>query len=443
MRRAAETRDMDTKMLKDHFIKAQVALFSRLSIRCWIAKYLIIIFCLDLSVPLKAQERVRTSAGRLPIESFLNPEAFFRIGPLQEAVTGTAGVQYTDNADLTNTNKVSRFRIFQGLNLDTVWLLSHYNKLELIFGGQLNEDFLGNGKNQLNGSISASGIQFQFAISNFQVRLFEDFSYVQNPTTNPAATNTTNLNSLTNTIGAAIDADLGIAILSLSGDYTYNNQSGSNAQGQTNSSTTGTRNSFRVGPALTFQWSQNIQYGINASLSRTNGSGGENGSGTSNVSSLSVGPFIKGKLSRFTDFNLAGGALLVNATPSVPTSYYFNGVLRHQLNRNWQIILSGSHDLVFTTGTNLTEENTVAIGTQMNLTRFITFTVSPLINFGDVKNGVNSGNFTQYGIEAGLGWKPHRRWSTGLIYYFIRRNGTSASDSYIQNTVTLQVNYRF
>jgi hypothetical protein len=431
---------MDTKMLKDRFIKAQVA---RLLARCWIAKYLIIIFCLALSVPLKAQERVRTSAGRLPIESFLNPEPFFRIGPLQEAVTGTAGVQYTDNADLTNTNKVSRFRIFQGLDLDTIWLLSHFNRLELNFAGQLNEDFLGNGKDQLNGSISASGIQFQFAISNFQVRLFDAFSYVQNPATNPTATNTTYLNSLTNTIGAAVDADLGIVILSLLGDYTYNNQSGSNAQGQTNPSTTGTRNSFRVGPALTFQWSQNIQYGIDANFTRTTGSGGGSGTSSSNVTSFSVGPFIKGNLSRFTDFNLAGGPLLVNATPSVPTSYYFNGVLRHQLNRNWQIILSGSHDLVFTTGTNLTEENTVTIGTQMNLTRFITLTVSPLVNFGNTKSGTNTGNFTQYGIKAGLGWKPHRRWSTGLIYDFIRRNGTSASDSYIQNTVTLQVNYRF
>jgi opacity protein-like surface antigen len=144
-----------------------------------------------------------------------------------------------------------------------------------------------------------------------------------------------------------------------------------------------------------------------------------------------------------TDFNLAGGALLVRATPSVPTSYFFSGVLRHQLTRNWQLILSGSHDLIFTTGTNLTEENIVGVGTQMNLTRFITFTASPFVNFGDVKSGANSGNFTQYGIVAGLGWKPHRRWSTRLTYDFVRRNGTTASDSYIQNTVTLQVSYRF
>ena len=77
-----------------------------------------------------------------------------------------------------------------------------------------------------------------------RVRLYDPFSYIQNPTTDPTATNTANLNSLTNTIGAVVDTDLNIAILSLSADYTYNNQSGTNVQGQTNPTTTGTRETF-------------------------------------------------------------------------------------------------------------------------------------------------------------------------------------------------------
>jgi hypothetical protein len=79
----------------------------------------------------------------------------------------------------------------------------------------------------------------------------------------------------------------------------------------------------------------------------------------------------------------------------------------------------------------------------MNVTRFIRFTASPSVNFGDVKSGANPGNFTQYGFETGLGWKPLKHWYTGLTYNFIRRNGTAASNNYMQNTVAFQIGYRF
>jgi hypothetical protein len=395
--------------------------------------------------PLSAQERVRTAAGPLAIESFKRkPEVTFRLGPFDGELSGSAGFNYTDNADLTNTGKVSGFSLYQSMSLDATWVLSHLSQLEIVFGGNVTENFYGNGQNNVTVGIPPGKIELQFPISDLMVRLFDGFSYVQNPTSNPAATNTANLYSLTNTIGAAVDADLGIAILSFSGDYTYNNQNGSNVQGQTNPATTGTRNTLRLGSDLTFRLSPQIVYGISTVLTRSTGSGGGTGTSSGNVTSFNVGPFIHGRLSRVTDFNLAGGAILVHATPSEPPGYYFSGVLLHQLSRHWQLILSVWHDLVFTTGTTgLTEESTFRAATQINLTRFITFTAAPLVNFGDVKSGPNSGSFTQYGFETGLGWNPRKHWYTGLTYNFIRRNGTSASDSYIQNSVAFELGYRF
>jgi hypothetical protein len=393
---------------------------------------------------LRAQERVRTAAGRLEIQSFKNPEAFFRIGPLQEVLTGGVGIQYTDNSQLTNTNKISRLRFYEGLNLDTIWIISHLNQLQFNFAGQLNEDFYGNGRTRINIGIAPDSlVQFQFAISNVRVRLFDRFSYVQDPSTNPTATNTAYLNSLTNTVGTVIDTDLNLAILSLAADYTYNNQSGSTASGVTNPTTSGTRNTFRVGPDLTFRWSPQIFYGINTVWSRTTGTSTQSSGGSSNVNSFSAGPFIRGKLSRLTDFDLSGGVNYFRTKPSVPLGYYFAGVIRHQLTKFWQIIFDASHDTIFTTGTNLTEETIFRLGTQLNLTRFITFTGSPFVGFGDEKTGTTPGNFTQYGGELDLSWQPHRRWITTLSYNLTRRNGVSATDSYIQNLVSFQVSYRF
>ena len=166
------------------------------------------------------------------IESFRrSPEAFFYLGPFQEELIGSAGVQYTDNVNLAATNKISDLSFTQALNLNTTWVISHLNQLQFNFGGQLIENFYGNGRNQVNFAIAPdSMIEFKFAISDLQVRLYDQFSYVQNPTSDPTRTNTANLNSLTNTIGAVVDTDLNIAVLSFSADYTYNNQSGTNAQ---------------------------------------------------------------------------------------------------------------------------------------------------------------------------------------------------------------------
>jgi hypothetical protein len=407
----------------------------------------ILSFVLVLSV--RAQERVRTSEGPPLIAAYSrSPEAFFYFGPFQEVLAGSASVNYTDNVDLTAANKISDLSFTEGLTLNTTWVISHLNQLEFSFGGQVIEHFYGNGRSQLNFAVAPnSKIEFKFDVSDFRFRFYDKFSYSQDPTTDPTATNTANLNSLTNTIGAAVDADLNIAELTLGADYTYNNQSGTNSQGQNTANTTGERQSFRVGPSLTFRLSPEIVYGLNIEATRSTGAG------AANVNSLSFGPFMNGKLTREFEFDVAGGGTIVDTKPAIPPGYFFSADVRYQINRHWQVLFSGSHDLIFTTGTGLTEENLFKLGTQLNLTRHTTISVSPFVNFGDVKTtGVNSGgvaagSYTQLGFEAGFGWTPRKRWTTSLTYdYFRRESGTgaaSANNSYIQNTLSLSIGYSF
>jgi hypothetical protein len=414
--------------------------------------------CLVPITASQAQERIRTAAAQLEIESFRKPETFIRIGPLQEELSAWTGIEFTDNSNIVQTGKVSRFSFLEGINLNTTWALSHINQLQFNFGGTLREDFFGNGKSFVNFSIAPDSLlQFKFAVSDVQVRLYDHFSYTQDPSTDPTAANTTYLNNLTNVLGAEVKKDLNWAILSLSGDYTYNNQSGQNAQGVTNAGSTGTRNSFRVGSSVAFRWSPTLLYGLETSLSRSTGSttttqGTIGGSG--NVNSLNVGPFIRGQLSRLTDIDLGFGATLLDAKPSVAPTFYVSAVLRHQFNRNFQVILSGSHDLIFTTGTDITEEYVFRAATQFNLTRFITFTAAPSLLLGDSRNGnvsnqVNfqngfiAGNFKQYAIETSLAWKARRHLTAAVTYDFTRRDAEAPGGSYSQNTISFQINYVF
>ena len=436
-------------MLRDHRTISRVTRF-RHFLRACPATISSFILCLILITSLRAQEPVRTSALRLRIQSFRqNPEAFFYLGPFQEVLIGSAGVQYTDNVDLAPTNKISDLSYIESLNLNTTWVISHLNQLVFNFGGQVIENFYGNGQNQVTYAITPNSmLELKFIVSDYQVRLYDQFSYVQNPTTNPTATNTANLNSFTNTIGAVIDKDFSLAVLSLTADYTYNTQSGQNVQGENNPTTSGTRETFRIGSNLTFRWTPTILYGINTVATRSTGLN------TANVNSLNFGPFINGKLNRSLEFDLSGGLSVVETTPSEPLGYYLNVALRYPINRHLQILASGSHDLVFTNGTNLTEETVLRAGTLMNLTRLISFSLTPFVNFGDVKtatvgSGATTGPYTQLGITASLSWQPRRRWTTTLSYDYVRRESSSAvqagaaSDSYIQNTLSLQIGYTF
>jgi hypothetical protein len=404
---------------------------------------------------LRAQERVRSVAEAPLIQAYRRTaEAFFYLGPFQESLQAAAAVQYTDNVDLSEHNKISDLSFSQALSLDTTWTISHLNQLQFAFGGELIEHFYGNGRNQTTFAVDPnSKLQFKFEFSNFKVTLYDDFSYTQNPTTDPTATNTANLNSLTNTIGMAVDTDLNIAILTLSGDVTYNNQSGTDVNNQTTADTTGSRESFRFGSALGFQLSPDITYGFNTTATRSTGSH------SANVNSLSFGPFIHGKLTRDFQFDFEVGGTLVDTKPPVQPSYYFTAAIRYRLNKHWQLFLSGSHELIFTTGTNLTEQNEFGLGTQLDLTHTIALSVAPFVNFGDVKTTevgsanntpANQGSYTQFGIDAGLTWKLRKRWSTSLTYKYIRREsgatfftGTNASQNYIQNTVALSIGYAF
>jgi hypothetical protein len=427
----------------------------------WLRPHLITlspaVLCLVYATALPAQERVRTAAAKLEIESFRRPETFFRLGPFEEELTGSTGFEFTDNSSLAQTGKLSRFSLLEGFDLLTRWRLSHINELEVKFGGRLREDFYGNGKNNVNFSIAPDSlVQFKFAVSDVQVRLYDHFSYTQEPTTNPTATNTAYLNSLTNTLGAEVREDFNLAIVSFSSDYTYNNQSGSNASGQSNPSTSGTRNTFRVGSSVAFRWTPTVLYGIETTLTRSTGSSGGSTTGASttgasaNINSLNIGPFVRGRLSRLTDFDLAAGAILVDTKPSFAPTYYLSAVVRHQFNPNLRLILSGSHDLVFSTGTDLVEESVFRAVTEFNLTRFITFTAAPSLLLGDARatphrtNFQNvQGNFKDYVFEASVGWKPRRHLTTAITYDFRRRDATSAGGSYSQNTISFGINYVF
>ncbi|MBV9672002.1 MAG: hypothetical protein JO076_04160, partial [Verrucomicrobia bacterium] len=177
-----------------------ICIFANLASKRRLAVFWLSMAACQFPISAPAQERVRTTSP-FPLQTFRRPEEyFFRLGPVDGQVTASTGILFTDNANLVNTGAISRTSFFQALDLTAIWELSQFNQLQINLGGRLTEDFYSKGKSQVYPSIAPDSlIQFQFSVGLVLVRLYDQISYIQDPTSQPTATGTTNLNLFTNT----------------------------------------------------------------------------------------------------------------------------------------------------------------------------------------------------------------------------------------------------
>src|ERR1700761_6978693 len=95
------------EMAKETYATSEILSFCRFFHADRGSIWLVILF-LVLASSLRAQERVRTAAVGSTIETYRRPPlTFFYLGPFQEELEGSFVVKYTDNVDLTKTNKIS------------------------------------------------------------------------------------------------------------------------------------------------------------------------------------------------------------------------------------------------------------------------------------------------------------------------------------------------
>ena len=260
------------------------------------------------------QQSVRTPDVP-PFTKFVpNPEdqTVVRAGPF----SGTAGVGmgylYTDNANTTQTGKLSLNEIFESLNVDLDWPLSPFNRIDLWLGGQLQQNFYSNGSQALNLAITPdSQIQLQARVGEFLLTTFERFTMLQDPVSDPAVGGQTNLNRVTNTIGAGVELPLYRADFSLTFSYTYGDQFGG-----TSMHVRSPRKAEFYSIAFTSEarllfnclrvWAMALE--VNATYNA--------GDGRADFYAFSIGPFIRGHLTHLVELDASIGPLLT-AGPAV------------------------------------------------------------------------------------------------------------------------------
>jgi hypothetical protein len=393
------------------------------------------------------QQSVRTP-DVTPFTTFApNPEeqTFVRAGPFSGTLGLGLGYLYTDNANTTDTGKLSLNEIFENLGVNLDWPLSPFNRIDLRLGGQLQENFYSNGSNALNVAINpGSQIELQARVGEFQLTAFERLTIIQDPVSDPSIAGQTNLNRLSNTIGAGVDLPLYRADLGLTLSYTYSDQFGGTAVSGAEGGVL--LNSFHLGSHMSFQYSPTLSYGVEVNATYNSGDG------PFDFYVFSMGPFIRGHITRLLEVDAGIGPLLSAGPAGEPPQYYGFLALRYHLSPLLQLLAGVDHDAEFSSGLGVSQNNNVRLTVQANLTRQWIVTVGPYVNFGTVITGEFPGAYTQIGVTTESIYRFTKRLNVDITYRFAKRNGGGggvsggpgvSGESYTQNLLSVGLNYGF
>jgi hypothetical protein len=383
------------------------------------------------------QESIRTPESPRYQTFAVNPAeaVLFRVGPFSGTGDLTLGYTFNDNANTTESGKLSANQISGSVDLNLAWVLSPLNRIDVLFGGQLQENLYSNSTNVLNLAIQASQIRFQATIGDVLLQTYEQFSFTQDPASDPTIAGQTNLNRLSNTMGISASVPLYRAQAGLELDYTYSDILG--ASGAASQEAAFIRNSLHLGGDFGFEIAPFLTAGVEMNATHNTGAG----SLDTNV--LSGGGFLRGRLTRLIEVDTGAGILTGEGRGIGQPQYYAYLSARHRVSRNLQLLVGASRDVGFSSGEGVSLNTNFHIGAQLNASGRWTIGASPFVNFGDVITGTLPGNYTQYGVTLDSSYLLSPYISIDLSYRYVKREGEGPSSSYTQNQFGFAVKYKF
>ena len=360
--------------------------------------------------------------------------SFVNLGPFHGQAAIGLGYLYNDNAAVTATNHLSLNQIFEDLAVDLAWVITPSNELRFSTDARLQENFYSNGRNRLNLQIlPGSELQFKGTVGPVIIKAFDAFAILQDPVTDPTVTNVTNLNVLLNTVGLEAVVPLHDASFGMEFDYTYRDD----LSGDLGSGSTFYRDSFRLGANYGIYFSPVLRYGIEASATDNLGTGN-----SPDVRTLSVGPFIRGQLSRLVDVDIGAGLTFTNLSALDQPTYYVDVRLRHQVFRTFQYVLGYSHDIDISTGFSISEDNKLYLAGRLDILPDWAVTAGPFLNLGHIVTP-ESRNYTQWGVTAGSVFKIQKNLLFDIFYRYVFRDSDAGVGHYKQNLISFELSYVF
>jgi hypothetical protein len=389
-----------------------------------------------------------------PVDEFAREEDYnFRLGNVDFILAAGIGVEFNDNINLSDTDRLSDIILRPQLDLEGIWRISDTNRvrfgLGLGYAKYLNHDEFDSESVLIS---PTSAIAWTFKSGAFTITLRERLAYLEDPFDEPQISNVANYRRWENQAGIQVDWDANeFTRISFGYDrfdlWTTDELYESQDRGV---DTVYVRPSYQINPYFTV--------GLNMSVSWVDYS--QNLQGDALV--YLIGPYILWKYNDYTDFYLEAGYQRGDFDGSVASvvdlatgelvegpldeedssSYYVKLEVRHRPTENFRHKLSFSKTAELGFGSNYydlyhveyTADWQIAENTSLSPTLFYEYYET---------SGAFSETGQRFGAGFGLNHILSEHLTLGLDYRFLWKDSDIPNADYYQNLGLLSIYYKF
>ncbi|CAN5152291.1 hypothetical protein BH20VER2_BH20VER2_02240 [soil metagenome] len=397
-----------------------------------------------------AAEARRQSLDRIPYNLL--------VGPVRFRFSATAGLEYNDNINIAEVNRMEDFIFRPQVNLNALWPITQLNTLRFDIGVGY-AFYLDNSQFNTNGILLAPGSQLSFDIfiGDFRINFHDRFSLEQDPIGEPQLSGVVDYGRFQNTAGVSVLWDLNKAVVTFGYDhYTFiaTNDDFSyldrNAEMLTATVSVAATSTTGVGLETSFVHNYYNENLLNDS------------------DTFSIGGFVETQLTNYLKLRVAGGYQHISfggddvvLGPFPPgflpgserfivfndrgnlSDFYINLLLSHRVNAAFTHRIAAGHESQLGVNSNFIRLTYVRHTATWNIINRTLLTTELFYEDAEDSGGFINEHLQRYGGALSLGYQLTRNVTLGARYQHTRKQSNVEFRDYRQNRVMIDCTYSF
>lgn len=395
------------------------------------------------------------SVQPLPIDGDYN----LKLGPVRFDMNSALRVEFNDNVNLGEKDKVSALSLQPSVGISAVWPVTAFNAVRLNTSLGYTA-YLGESRyNSTTVNIAPdSELAFDMYVGNFVINFHDRFNIETDPVGEPTVNETDTYGRLVNTLGVTVFwAANSKLTLSLSYDHT-------------NNIATVSRFSFadyasdQLSGAVRYRLSGNLLLGVEGGAATTRYSEGEK----NDVIPAHGGVFAEVILSPYTTLRVAGGVQYFNFNNDEEAErieflmedpgrknrndrygggdhygYYWNFEINNRTSPHFYQALIGGWESQLGVTSQRVDSLYLRYSGSWKVNSKITLNGSLFYETGQEEGAFDPEDFNRYGAGISTSYQLSRKTTLSGGYQFIRKNSNLTLEEYTQNRVYLEIGYNF
>ena len=361
-----------------------------------------------------------------------------KAGPVSLLFDASLGIELNDNINLAETGRQDDVIFQPKLNIRAFWPVTQQNSLNFSLGVGYAK-YLNNSQYDYPSIAPGSALSFDIFAGDFLINLHDRFSYIIDPLENGDLSGVVRLSGFSNTAGVNTDWDLNKLILSVGYDH-FNFASTTSAFEYLDRSSElfFGRAAFRLNPTTT------------AGLEATGSLNDYQQNILHDNSTYSAGLFGSMQLTENFQFTARAGYVNYlfdsgdqNGQTSDRDMFYFGLGLRHRINQFLSQSIQGRREARLGLTAEYVERYLIWHQMNWNIIRDVKLVTELYFEHGILRNLQTESSFDRFGGLIYATYQLTEKLFPRLAYRYTLKNSDVAGSDYYQNSLMVDLTYRF